>query len=327
MRENETMADQTALSPASRSKLAAASRDSARGCTTGSPPSTTKRSACCTSSTPLLPGRRRALKHCNPHPARYSEQSFVSRRSSTALHHARHHNGVLRRNAHPLRLRQLPRPADDRRARHGLPAAERIQLLDHRLRRLAALFSFFGGFGLSGMGSAPDVGWWAYAPLTARAFSPGHNTDYWALALSSAASALGTAINIVSTVISMRCPGMTLFRMPLFVWLILVVSGLISITISPLTAAQIMLISTATSAVISSIPRPAARPSCGCTSSGSSAIPRSMSWCFPPSPSPTKLFRSSRAKPSSAIQPWSRPRSASASSASAFGRTTCSRLA
>src|SRR5215469_14494398 len=44
-------------------------------------------------------------------------------------------------------------------------------------------FSFIGGFGLYGMGSAPDVTWWAYAPLTARAFSPGHGTDYWALAL------------------------------------------------------------------------------------------------------------------------------------------------
>src|SRR6201988_3944889 len=48
---------------------------------------------------------------------------------------------------------------------------------------LLLYFSFVGGFGLYGMGSAPDVGWFAYAPLTARAFSPGHSTDYWALAL------------------------------------------------------------------------------------------------------------------------------------------------
>ncbi len=57
----------------------------------------------------------------------------------SALHHARHHHGLLRRDAHPLRLRQLPYPADDRRPRHGLPAAERLQLLDLGLRRLAAL--------------------------------------------------------------------------------------------------------------------------------------------------------------------------------------------
>ena len=108
---------------------------------------------------------------------------------------------------------------------------------------LLLYFSFIGGFGLYGMGNAPDVGWFAYAPLTAKAFSPGHSTDYWALALIVIGfGTLGTAINIIATTISMRCRGMTLFRMPLFVWLMLVVSGLTLITITPLTAAQIMLL-------------------------------------------------------------------------------------
>src|SRR6202161_675564 len=44
-------------------------------------------------------------------------------------------------------------------------------------------FSVVGGDGLSGAGSAPDVGWWAYAPLTSPAFSRGHSTDYWTIAL------------------------------------------------------------------------------------------------------------------------------------------------
>src|SRR6184192_1205724 len=48
---------------------------------------------------------------------------------------------------------------------------------------LLLYYSFIGGVGLQGAGSAPDVGWWAYAPLTSRAFSRGHSTDYWALAL------------------------------------------------------------------------------------------------------------------------------------------------
>src|SRR6202050_184445 len=75
---------------------------------------------------------------------------------------------------------------------------------------LLLYFSFLGGSGLYGMGSAPDVGWFAYAPLTARAFSPGHSTDYWALALIvSGFGTLGTAINIVANVIAMRCKGMT----------------------------------------------------------------------------------------------------------------------
>lgn len=107
---------------------------------------------------------------------------------------------------------------------------------------LLLYFSYFGGSGLYGAGSAPDVGWWAYAPLTAKAFSPGHSTDYWTLAiLLSGFGSIGTALNIVATVICMRCPGMKLSRMPLLVWVYLVMSLMIFVVISPLTAAQIML--------------------------------------------------------------------------------------
>jgi cytochrome c oxidase subunit I len=107
---------------------------------------------------------------------------------------------------------------------------------------LMLYYSFLGGSGLYGVGNAPDVTWWAYAPLTARAFSPGHATDYWALSLIvTGFGTLGGAINTIATVISMRCKGMTLMRMPLFAWLMLVVSGLLLVTITPLTAAQIML--------------------------------------------------------------------------------------
>src|SRR5712672_2944415 len=104
-------------------------------------------------------------------------------------------------------------------------------------------FSFVGGSGLYGAGNAPDVGWWAYAPLTSRAFSVGHSTDYWTIAvLVSGFGSIGTAINIIATILSMRCPGMTLSRMPLLAWLTLVMSGLVLISISPLSAAQIMLL-------------------------------------------------------------------------------------
>src|SRR6201994_3031971 len=104
-------------------------------------------------------------------------------------------------------------------------------------------YSFLGGAGLYGVGNAPDVGLFAYAPLTLRAFSPGHATDYWALALIvSGFGTLGTAINIIATIVSMRCKGVTLLRMPLFPWLMFVVSGLTLITITPLTAAQLMLL-------------------------------------------------------------------------------------
>lgn len=108
---------------------------------------------------------------------------------------------------------------------------------------LLLYYSFLGGGGLYGVGNAPDVGWFAYAPLTARAFSPGHTTDYWALSLIvTGFGTLGTAINIIATIVSMRCRGMTLMRMPLFAWLMLIVSSLTLVTITPLTAAQLMLL-------------------------------------------------------------------------------------
>jgi cytochrome c oxidase subunit 1 len=108
---------------------------------------------------------------------------------------------------------------------------------------LLLYFSFLGGSGLYGAGNAPDVGWWAYAPLGAKAFSPGHSTDYWTIALLvSGFGSVGTAINIIATVFSMRCPGMHLGRMPLLVWLNLVMAGMVLLAITPLTAAQLMLL-------------------------------------------------------------------------------------
>ncbi|MGB6688478.1 MAG: cytochrome c oxidase subunit I [Terracidiphilus sp.] len=103
--------------------------------------------------------------------------------------------------------------------------------------------SFLAGDGLLQAGSAPDVGWFAYAPLTARAFSPGHSADFWTLGLLvSGVGSIGTAINIITTILVMRCPGMTLGRMPLFAWLNLVMGGLVILAMGPLTAAQIMLL-------------------------------------------------------------------------------------
>jgi cytochrome c oxidase subunit 1 len=108
---------------------------------------------------------------------------------------------------------------------------------------LLLYFSYLGGEGLSGAGTAPDVGWFAYAPLTERAFSRGHSTDYWILSLLvGGIGSIATSINIVTTVLCMRCKGMTLARMPLFVWLLLVVAGMILFAMPPLTAAQVMLL-------------------------------------------------------------------------------------
>jgi cytochrome c oxidase subunit I len=108
---------------------------------------------------------------------------------------------------------------------------------------LLLYFSFLGGDGLYGAGTAPDVGWFAYSPLTAKAFSRGNSTDYWILGiLLSGVGSTATSLNLVATIASMRCSGMTLGKMPLFVWIMLVNAVLVLLVLTPLTAAQVMLL-------------------------------------------------------------------------------------
>ncbi len=108
---------------------------------------------------------------------------------------------------------------------------------------LLLYFSFLGGDGLYGAGTAPAVGWFAYAPLTGRAFSRGNSTDYWVLSvLVSGFGSIATAINIVTTVVCMRCKGMTFGKLPLYVWMLFVVSCMVILIMPPLTAAQVMLL-------------------------------------------------------------------------------------
>ncbi|HEX4808507.1 MAG TPA: cytochrome c oxidase subunit I [Bryobacteraceae bacterium] len=108
---------------------------------------------------------------------------------------------------------------------------------------LLLYYSYLGGSGLSGTGSAPDVGWFAYAPLMEPPFSRGHSSDYWCLGvLGSGIGSLASAINVIVTTLSMRCPGMTLSRMPLFVWVMLIDAWLILVALPPLTADQIMVL-------------------------------------------------------------------------------------
>src|SRR5260370_257394 len=78
---------------------------------------------------------------------------------------------------------------------------------------LLLYFSYLGGDGLYGMGSAPDVGWFAYAPLTAKGFSPGHSTAYWTLAILLAVFLTPpTALHIDTSTLCMRCKGIKLTR-------------------------------------------------------------------------------------------------------------------
>ncbi|HTY78012.1 MAG TPA: cytochrome c oxidase subunit I [Candidatus Bathyarchaeia archaeon] len=104
-------------------------------------------------------------------------------------------------------------------------------------------FSVIGGDGLYGAGTAPAVGWFAYAPLTSRAFTPGNATDYWNLAIFvTGVGTIATAVNLVTTTLAMRGPGMTFGRLPIFVWVMLTVSAMTLLILPPLSAAQIMLL-------------------------------------------------------------------------------------
>jgi cytochrome c oxidase subunit 1 len=77
-------------------------------------------------------------------------------------------------------------------------------------------------------GGAPNAGWFAYAPLTSSTFSPGHGMDYYVLGLGIlGVSSVAAALNFIVTIINMRAPGMTLMKMPVFVWMTLVTSVLL----------------------------------------------------------------------------------------------------
>ncbi|MHB8301286.1 MAG: cytochrome c oxidase subunit I [Acidobacteriaceae bacterium] len=104
-------------------------------------------------------------------------------------------------------------------------------------------YSVIGGKGLYGGPGVPDIGWFAYAPLTEQPFSKGNGSDYWAIGIFiTGIGTIGTALNIVVTTITMRCKGMKLGRMPLLVWLMMVSAGMVLTAIPPLSAAQIMLL-------------------------------------------------------------------------------------
>ncbi|WP_411843978.1 cytochrome c oxidase subunit I [Salinicoccus sp. HZC-1] len=105
------------------------------------------------------------------------------------------------------------------------------------LNSLGVWLFIFGGIFLNLswlMGGAPDAGWTSYASLAVN--SPGHGIDFYALGLQiTGAGTLISGINFVTTIISMRAPGMTYMRMPLMTWTTLVASVLIVFAFPPLT--------------------------------------------------------------------------------------------
>src|SRR3954462_11060459 len=115
-----------------------------------------------------------------------------------------------------------------------------------RLNAFSYLLYLFGAItanlGFATPNGAADFGWYAYSPLTNAVNSPGAGADLWIMGL--AIAGLGTilgAVNMVTTVVTLRAPGMTMFRMPIFTWNFFVTSLLILLAFPILTAALLVL--------------------------------------------------------------------------------------
>jgi cytochrome c oxidase subunit 1 len=115
-----------------------------------------------------------------------------------------------------------------------------------RLNALSYWLYLFGSItmlmGFFVAGGAASFGWVAYAPLLSATSSPGIGGDVWIMALAlTGFSAIFTGVNLVATIFYLRAPGMTMFRMPIFTWNMLVTAMLILIAFPVLTSALIML--------------------------------------------------------------------------------------
>jgi cytochrome c oxidase subunit I len=103
----------------------------------------------------------------------------------------------------------------------------------------------FGGIFLNTswfLGGAADGGWFMYQPNASDIFSPSNGVDFWALGLQiTGIASLTGAINLIVTVLNMRAPGMSLFKMPIFSWMILVVQFLLVFAIPVITVALFLL--------------------------------------------------------------------------------------
>jgi cytochrome c oxidase subunit I len=116
-----------------------------------------------------------------------------------------------------------------------------------RLNAMAYWLFPLGGFVLHFSllaGGAPNVGWFSYAPLSEVPFTGiAHGADYWAMSLLIlGVSTITAAINLIATILSLRAPGMTMRRVPLFVWMVFVNSILTIFALPALTASCVLLL-------------------------------------------------------------------------------------
>ena len=114
-----------------------------------------------------------------------------------------------------------------------------------RLNALSYWIFLTGGLFLNSsylFGGAPNSGWFGYANLTSKTYNPGNGVDFWVLGLLIlGTSSMAAAFNFIVTILNLRAPGMSLMRMPLFVWMTLVVSFLLVLAFPVITVALLEL--------------------------------------------------------------------------------------
>jgi len=126
-------------------------------------------------------------------------------------------------------------------------AFPRLNAFSYWVFLLGGLFmnaSFVAGplFGTGTLSVAPDAGWFGYANLTSRQFSPGPNIDFWVLGLQILGIAsLAAGFNFIVTILNMRAPGMKLMRLPVFSWMTLVTQFLVITAFPVITVALVLL--------------------------------------------------------------------------------------
>jgi len=91
-------------------------------------------------------------------------------------------------------------------------------------------------------GGAPAVGWFSYAPLSETPYASTPGVDYWTLALLILGiGSVAASINLIATILTLRAPGLTMQRLPLFVWMVFVNSFLVILALPALNSAIVML--------------------------------------------------------------------------------------
>jgi cytochrome c oxidase subunit I len=119
-------------------------------------------------------------------------------------------------------------------------AFPRLNAFGYWMYLFGILFLYWGVF----TNAAPDMGWFAYPPLSGPQFTPGKSADYWAQMITfTEVSALCVATEIIATILKMRAPGMSLNRIPLYVWSLLIQSWMIIFAMPAIVLASSYLLS------------------------------------------------------------------------------------